>query len=115
MREERRSARRGSGEGGVPLRPTPLVFQSLVSRWAGWEVRTTRCCMSLQVRLVLEPHGGQHQNTHSSIHYPMDQGEAATEEPEQEEETTKSTNGPDDTQTEGSSPDNNINSTLGRV
>lgn len=38
----------------VPLRPTPLVLQSLVSRWAGWEVRTTRCCMSLQVRFLLE-------------------------------------------------------------
>lgn len=38
----------------VPLRPTPLVLQSLVSRWAGWDVRTTRCCMSLHVRFLLE-------------------------------------------------------------
>lgn len=45
----------GKQEGdAVPLRPTPLVLQSLVSRWAGWDVRTTRCCMSLHVRFLLE-------------------------------------------------------------
>lgn len=41
-------------KGAVPLRPTPLVLQSLVRRWLGCEVRTTRCCMSLQVRFLLE-------------------------------------------------------------
>lgn len=41
-------------EGAVPLRPTPLVLQSFVRRWFGCEVRTTRCCMSLQVRFLLE-------------------------------------------------------------
>lgn len=51
----------------VPLRPTPLVLQSLVSRWAGWEVRTTRCCMSLQVRFLLE-HAQAHTETHTQPH-----------------------------------------------
>ena len=37
-----------------PLRPTPLVAQSLALRWAGFEVRTTKCCMSRQVRFLLQ-------------------------------------------------------------
>lgn len=37
----------------LPRRPTPFVFQSLVERWAGLDVLTTRCCMSLQVRFLL--------------------------------------------------------------
>lgn len=40
-------------DGLLPLRPTPFVFQSLVVRWAGLDVLTTRCCMSLQVRFLL--------------------------------------------------------------
>lgn len=52
----------------VPLRPTPLVLQSLVSRWAGWEVRTTRCCMSLQVRFLLEQMYGKHTQRHTQPH-----------------------------------------------
>lgn len=37
-----------------PFRPTPLVAQSLALRWAGFEVCTTRCCMSRQVRFLLQ-------------------------------------------------------------
>lgn len=37
----------------LPLRPTPLVTQSLALRCAGFEVCTTRCCMSRHVRFLL--------------------------------------------------------------
>lgn len=37
-----------------PFRPTPLVAQSSALRWAGFEVCTTRCCMSRQVRFLLQ-------------------------------------------------------------
>lgn len=37
-----------------PFRPTPLVAQSLALRCAGFEVCTTRCCMSRQVRFLLQ-------------------------------------------------------------
>lgn len=38
----------------APFRPTPLVAQSLALRCAGFEVCTTRCCMSRQVRFLLQ-------------------------------------------------------------
>lgn len=37
----------------LPLRPTPLLFQSVALRCPGCDVLTTRCCMSLQVRFIL--------------------------------------------------------------
>lgn len=37
----------------LPLRPTPLSLQSMALRCPGWDVLTTRCCMSLQVRFIL--------------------------------------------------------------
>lgn len=40
----------------LPLRPTPLVLQSTALRRPGWDVLTTRCCMSLQVRFMLHRH-----------------------------------------------------------
>lgn len=42
-----------------PFRPTPLVAQSLALRWAGFEVCTTRCCMSRQVRFLLQRGQGE--------------------------------------------------------
>lgn len=41
-----------------PFRPTPLVAQSLALRCAGFEVCTTRCCMSRQVRFLLQRREG---------------------------------------------------------
>lgn len=55
QRDQKKKKKKSVRGAQVPLRWTPLVFQSLVIRWAGWEVRTTRCCMSLQVRFLLEP------------------------------------------------------------
>lgn len=52
----------------VPLRPTPLVFQSLVARWAGREVRTTRCCMSLQVKFLLKQNASTYVHMHARTH-----------------------------------------------
>lgn len=42
-----------------PFRPTPLVAQSLALRCAGFEVCTTRCCMSRQVRFLLQRWEGE--------------------------------------------------------
>lgn len=49
-----------------PFRPTPLVAQSLALRWAGFEVRTTKCCMSRQVRFLLQRREGEARGSVSS-------------------------------------------------